>query len=191
MYAVYIRVSTTGQNIESQKSEISRWLSGDNKTGQTVRWYIDRATGNNLDRPEFTRLQADIFNGEIETIVVWRLDRLSRNLKDGVNVLCDWCNRGLRVVATSQLIDLSGTLGKMLAAVLLGVAEMEQEARRERQHAGIQAAKSRGVYIGRKKGTTKAKPQRAIELRNRGLSAPEIGKALAVSESTVYRYLKS
>jgi len=77
----------------------------------------------------------------------------------------------------------------MLAAVLLGVAEMEQENRRERQAAGIAAAKQRGVYFGRKPGTTKAKPVRAAELRRRGLNDSEIGSALSVSRRTVQRYL--
>ncbi len=77
----------------------------------------------------------------------------------------------------------------MLAAVLLGVAEMEQETRRERQAAGIAAAKDRGVYFGRAKGTTKAKPARAVELRKQKLTDNEIGKALGVSRRTVQRYL--
>ena len=77
----------------------------------------------------------------------------------------------------------------MLAAVLLGVAEMEQETRRERQAAGISAAKERGVYQGRKTGTTKANPERAAELRSQGLKVAEVAKALGVSLRTAKRYL--
>ena len=80
-------------------------------------------------------------------------------------------------------------MGKMLAAVLLGVAEMEQETRRERQAAGIAAAKDRGVYQGRQQGTTKANPSRAQQLKQRGLSLPEIAAALDVSTRTARRYL--
>ena len=187
--AVYVRVSTTGQNIDGQRREIERWLKGNVSDGEEVRWYIDKASGNNLARPEFERLQRDVFHGEIETIVCWKLDRLSRSLRDGINTLADWCDKGLRVVATSQMIDFNGSLGKMLAAVLLGVAEMEQEVRRERQTVGIAAAKARGVYIGRKKGTTKAKPKRARQLQDRGLTAEEIATAMGVSIRTVFRYL--
>lgn len=187
--AVYVRVSTTGQNIDGQRREIRRWLKGNVSDGEEVRWYIDKASGNNLDRPEFERLQRDVFHGEIKMIVCWKLDRLSRSMRDGINTLIDWCDKGLRVVATSQMIDFNGSLGKMLAAVLLGVAEMEQEVRRERQTVGIAAAKARGVYIGRKKGTTKAKPKRARQLRDRGLTAEEIATAIGVSIRTVFRYL--
>ena len=65
----------------------------------------------------------------------------------------------------------------------------EEEVRRERQRAGIDAAKDRGVYQGRKAGTTKAKPERARELAGRGLKHGEIATALGVSRRTVIRYL--
>ena len=192
MIGIYVRVSTIGQNAAGQKREIRRWLKGNGIDEKEVCWYVDKATGNNLDRPELERLQRDIFNGEIETVVVWKLDRLSRNLRDGINVLADWCDRGLRVVSITQQIDFNGALGKMLAAVLLGVAEMEQETRRERQAAGIAAAKERGnVYTGRIAGTTKAKPNRALELRNKGLNDSEIATAMGISRRTVQRYLNN
>jgi DNA invertase Pin-like site-specific DNA recombinase len=123
--------------------------------------------------------------------VVYKLDRLSRSLRDGINVLSDWCDRGLRVVSVTQQIDFNGTLGKMLAAVLLGIAEMEQETRRERQAAGIAVAKKQAKYRGRKPGTTKAKPKRALTLRDKGLNAEEIAKSLGVSRNTVFRYLRT
>jgi len=189
--AVYVRVSTTGQNIDGQRREIERWLKGNVGDGEEVRWYIDKASGNNLARPEFERLQRDIFHGEIKTVVCWKLDRLSRSLRDGINTLADWCDKGLRVVATSQMIDFNGSLGKMLAAVLLGIAEMEQEVRRERQAAGIAAAKAKGVYIGRQKGTTKSIPRRAQQLRDKGLTAEEIANSMKVSVRTVFRYLET
>ena len=92
-------------------------------------------------------------------------------------------------LSTSQQIDFNGSLGKILAAVLLGIAEMEQELRRERQAAGIKAAKARGVYIGRLPGTTKAKPQRARQLKSQGLTAAEIATSMGISNRTVFRYL--
>lgn len=187
--ACYIRVSTTGQNEAGQRREIERWLKG-NDIGE-ARWFVDKQTGDNLDRSGFQALQKAIFNGEIGTIVVWKLDRLSRSLRDGINTLCDWCDRGLRVVSTTQQIDFNGTLGKMLAAVLLGVAEMEQETRRERQRAGIEAAKMRGVYNGRTPGATKVNPQHARQLRTQGLQVAQIARALGVSPRTAARYLAS
>ncbi len=187
MIACYIRVSTVDQNESSQRAEIERWLSG-NGLSEVV-WFVDKEGGDTLDRPSFERMQKRIFGGEFRTVVIWKLDRLSRKLRDGINVLCDWCDRGLRVVSVTQQIDLSGTVGKMIAAVLLGVAEMEQETRRERQAAGIAVAKREGKYKGRKAGTFKGCPDRARELRAKGLSLAEIGSAMGVSRMSVSRYL--
>ena len=145
MIACYVRVSTAGQNVAGQKREIQRWLEGNDVPPENVRWFIDKASGDDLERSAFEELQRAIFNGQVKTVVVWKLDRLSRSIRDGVNVLADWCDR-LRVVSVTQQIDFNGAVGKMLAAVLLGVAEMEQETRRERQAAGIAAAKERGAY---------------------------------------------
>lgn len=189
MIGVYIRVSTYDQKPDSQQHEIERWLDGNNVPASSVRWFVDRATGDDLQRRGFEELQTSVFNGEIKTVVVWKLDRLSRCLRDGINVLTDWCDRELRVVSVTQQIDFNGAIGKMLAAVLLGVAEMEQEIRRERQAAGIAVAKRRGVYKGRQRGTTKAAPSRAIELKQRGLSVSEVASAMGVSTRTVRRYL--
>ena len=122
-------------------------------------------------------------------VVVWKLDRLSRRQRDGINLLADWCERGVRIVVVTQQIDLSGTVGRLVASVLFGLAEIEQEFRHERQAAGIAVAKRKGIYRGRKRGTTKAKPARARALRSRGLTTPEIANALKISPRTVFRYL--
>src|SRR5262245_46979632 len=106
-----------------------------------------------------------------------------------VNLLADWCARNVRVVAVTQQIDLSGPVGRMVASVLFGLAEIEWEYRRERQAAGIAVAKARGVYRGRRKGTTKAQPLRAHTLRHAGLTVPEIARALGIGERTAFRYL--
>jgi DNA invertase Pin-like site-specific DNA recombinase len=130
-----------------------------------------------------------VFNGEVKTVVVYKLDRISRRLKDGVNTLADWCEKGVRVVVVTQAIDLSGPVGRMIAAVLMGLSEVELEFRRERQAAGIEVAKRKGVYRGRKRGTTKSKPDRAAALKEKGLTVPEIATALGTSERTIFRYL--
>jgi DNA invertase Pin-like site-specific DNA recombinase len=188
--AVYIRVSTVGQNLSGQRAEIESWLAG-NAAGRDVQWFTDKATGNNLKRPGFQKLEQAIFNGEVDTVVIYKLDRLSRQLREGLNILCDWCDKGLRIVAVTQQIDFNGSVGKMMAAVLLGIAEMEQQTRKERQAAGIKAAKKAGKYEGRKAGTFKADVTRAVELKQNGHPVSEIANLLKVSRPTVYNYLKA
>lgn len=187
--ACYVRVSTRRQKHDSQRAEIQKWLDANGIDAQQVEWYADKETGKTLNRPEFDRLQKDIFHGHVKTVVLWKLDRMSRRLKDGVNILADWCDKGLKVVVVTQQLEFNGPVGRTLAAVMLGLAEIELEYRRERQAAGIAVAKKEGVYKGRKPGTTKSKPDRAKELRDKGLTAAEIATALSVSQRTVFRYL--
>jgi DNA invertase Pin-like site-specific DNA recombinase len=189
--ACYCRVSSARQKTDSQKPEIRRWLEGNGIDPATAEWFEDKETGRTLKRPAFDRLQKAVFAGRVKMVVVWKLDRISRRQRDGVNLLADWCERGVRVVAVTQQIDLSGAVGRMVASVLFGLAEIESEYRRERQAAGIAVAKERGVYRGRQRGTTKAAPRRARELRGRGLTVQEIATALGVSRRTALRYLAS
>ncbi len=189
MIACYCRVSSRRQRTDSQKAELTRWLTNHGIMPSTVQWFEDMETGTTLRRPAFERMQHAIFDGMVNTVVVWKLDRLSRRQHEGITLLADWCERGVRVVAVTQQIDLHGALGRMIASVLFGLAEIEMEYRQERQAAGIAVAKRRGVYRGRQKGTTKARPRRATVLRSRGFTVPEIAHALQISERTVFRYL--
>jgi len=185
--AVYVRVSTVGQNLEGQKASIQAWLDGQ---GLTAKWYEDKATGSNLDRPAFEQLQRDIFQGKVKTVVCYKLDRLSRNLADGIKTLTDWLDKGVRLVAVTQQLDFSGAAGKLIASVLFAVSEMETETRKERQAVGIAAAKTKGgVYTGRKAGSITVDVDRIKELR-KTLSISETARAMGCSERTVTKYAK-
>lgn len=186
---VYIRVSSPkGQKTDSQRAELEAWLK--RHRHRAVQWFEDHESATTMQREAFQRLQAAIFAGTITTVVVWKLDRLARSLQEGVNVLADWCQRGVRVIAVTQHIDLSGLAGNLLASLLFGIAEIELQHAKERQAAGIALAKQRGVYAGRRTGTTKAVPARARALRTQGLAVREIAQALGVKERTVYYYLR-
>lgn len=164
--ACYCRVSTRQQKTDSQKAENQRWLKGHGLNPKSVHWFEDHESGKTIQRAAFKQLQQAIFSGQVRTVVVWKLDRLSRRLKDGINVLADWCEQGVRIVSVTQQIDLTGPVGRMVASVMFGLAEIESEYRRERQAAGIRVARTKGIYHGRKSGTTKAIPKRALELRH-------------------------
>jgi len=170
--AVYIRVSSPkGQKTDSQRAELEAWLKRHRYKG--VRWFEDHESATTLQREAFQKLQAAIFAGKVDAVVVWKLDRLARSLKEGVNVLADWCQRGVRVIAITQQIDLSGPVGHLIASLLFCIA------------------RKRGVYVGRRPGTTKAAPARARALKKQGLTVLEIAQALGVKERTVYHYLRN
>jgi DNA invertase Pin-like site-specific DNA recombinase len=195
--AAYLRISSKGQRHDSQREVVTQWLTANGYDLDQVEWYVDTESGRKMSRPEFDRLNRDIFAGTVKNVVVFKVDRIARRLREGLDILCDWCDRGVRFVSVTQQIDVNGTVGRMVTAMLLGLAELEWEYRRERQAGGIKVKKraDRGkplaerTYQGRKPGTTKAKPKRAAELRAKGLSVDEIAMSLGVSRRTAWRYI--
>ena len=187
--AVYLRVSTDDQDHASQRAEALKWLERQGVSLDRVEWYVDTESGRASRRPAFDQLQADVAKGRRSTVLVFALDRLSRDLVDGMELVGRWCKLGVRVASVTQPIDISGPIGLMVSAILFGFAEMEWSVRRDRQRAGIDVAKAKGVYRGRKPGTTKAAPERARELKAKGYHIREIALSLGVNVRSVTRYL--
>lgn len=186
--AIYLRCSSATQTTASQRHEIDRYLASQVICGR-IQWYEDAAvTGTNLDRPALGRLHRDIIEGQVDTVIVWKLDRLSRSIADGVKLLSDWVDKGVRVVSVTQQIDLSGPMGRMVASLLLGIAEMEREHLRERQAAGIAQAKARGVKFGRPQSVDATAVRR---MKADGCSASGIARRLGISRQSVYNALRS
>ena len=188
---IYLRVSSSSQTVASQRREIERYLTA-HRIGD-VTWFIDNGTtGTTMNRPALRKLKASIFAGEIDTVIVYALDRLARNALEGLNLLADWLKRGVRMVVLTLQMDLSGDVGQMIASLLFHIAQMERSRLRDRQAAGIAAAKANGLrWGGRRPGVgCKANPDRVLELRARGLSNREVAKALGCSVRTVQRHAR-
>ncbi|MBV8315727.1 MAG: recombinase family protein, partial [Singulisphaera sp.] len=81
--AAYVRVSGRGQKTDSQREEIRRWLEGSGIARDQVEWYVDVESGRKMSRPEFDRLRRDIFAGGVKTVVVFKVDRIARRLREG------------------------------------------------------------------------------------------------------------
>jgi DNA invertase Pin-like site-specific DNA recombinase len=98
--AVYIRVSSHSLKSDSQQTDIRRWLSAHGHDPEDgVQWFEDRETGATLQRPDLIALKEAIFAGMVKTIVVWKLDRLARSMRVGINILTAWCESDVRVVS--------------------------------------------------------------------------------------------
>ena len=179
--ASYVRLSSE----KKDEAEIENWLQYRGIDRYQVEWIGDKEN----DRKGFDKLQQAIESGQVKCVVLWKLDRLSRRLRDTVNILADWAKRGLKLVVVSQLLEIDGSEGRRIATLLRGLTEAEQEFRKEQQQAGIAVARNKGTYKGRKQGTTKANLEKARELKESGLSSAAIADELGISKRTAFRYL--
>jgi DNA invertase Pin-like site-specific DNA recombinase len=150
MNAVYLRVSSNGQDTRSQEPDLQTWAKAQ---GDTI-WYKDRFTGTTMQRPGLERLLADVRCGKVSKVCVWRLDRLGRTAKGLLTLLDEFQTLGVGFVSLREGFDLATPAGRLMAGVLASVAAYETEVRKERQLAGIANAKEQGKkWGGRKPGT--------------------------------------
>ena len=184
---VYLRVSTLDQEkgLRSQEKALKEYC--DNQGFSKVIWYRDKLSGKNTNRPAYKKMQKDIFSGKVDTVVCWKLDRLSRSLQDGINILCDWLQRKVRVVSVTQQLDFSGVTGQLVGSVLFAVAAMERENLRENTKRGLAAAKAKGVRLGKR---PKLFAKDIVPLLDEGLSVKQVAERLGKSRQAIYNTLK-
>jgi DNA invertase Pin-like site-specific DNA recombinase len=190
--AAYIRVSTAEQKDDLQERAINEWARAKNVE---LTFYRDAFTGTTMDRPGWRKLHADIKAGKIGTLLVWKLDRVGRTAAGLIQLFDELNALGVKFISLTESLDLSTHMGKLVATVLSGVAEYETEVRRERQTAGIAAAKAAGrKWGGSKPGWSKVKPPQADAIRklhSAGTSKMEIARIVGLSYPTVLKVVGS
>src|ERR1035441_8764792 len=189
--AVYIRVSSKRQDTASQEPDVKRYLAANGLEGATV--YRDKFTGRTMERPGFSKLLAAIRAGEVKNVIVWRLDRLGRTASGLAALFAELNARKVNLVSLRDGLDLSTPAGRLMGHVLASVAEYETEVRAERVLAGLEAARERGVRLGRPAGVhtaVKVTPEQAAQVRRlsvEGKGATAISRGVGLSRPTVYR----
>jgi DNA invertase Pin-like site-specific DNA recombinase len=189
--AIYLRVSSKSQDLRSQEGDLKRWAD---VNVPDAKWYRDRATGTKMERPAMDRLLADVEAGKINRILVWRLDRLGRTAAGLTKLFADLQARKVGLLSLRDSLDLSTASGRLMAHVLASVAAYETEVRRERQTAGIEAAKAAGVrWGGSEKGrlltVTKEQVATVKRLHKQEEKIAVIARSVGLSRPTVYRLL--
>ena len=153
--------------------------------------YEDRASGRRDGRPGLEACLKALRSGD--TLVVWKLDRLGRDLAHLVGLASGLVNRGVGLrVLTGQgaAIDTGTANGRLVFGVFAALAEFERELIRERTRAGLAAARARGRKGGRKFALTKAQVRLAMAaMKNRDTSVTELAAELRVKPVTLYRYV--
>lgn len=153
--------------------------------------YSDTASGKKDDRPGLENCIRALRQGD--TLVVWKLDRLGRNLRHLVNTVSDLTDRGIGLrVLTGQgaAIDTTTAAGKLVFGIFAALAEFERELISERTRAGLAAARARGRTGGRKPKMTPAKLRlAAAAMGKRGTIVGDLCKELGVTRATLYRHV--
>lgn len=174
----YARVSTTDQDTEIQVRQLE--AAGCEKV------YQEQISGSTMLRPQLQAVLEYIREGD--TLVVTRIDRLARSLRDLQNMVHSLRERGIHLQATEQPIDTSHAAGKAFLDMLGVFAEFEYNLRAERQAEGIAKAKEAGKYKGRPAKIHALRPE--IEARiEQGVPKAKIAKELGISRGSLYRAL--
>ena len=176
----YIRVSSLEQNTSRQLEGI--------KVDKT---FTDKASAKDINRPALQGLLDFVREGDI--VIVHSMDRLARNLDDLRSIVKKLTKKNVKVQFIKENLTFSGednAMSQLLLSVMGAFAEFERALLKERQKEGIELAKKRGVYKGRKKSLT---TEQIILLQNAltaGVAKARIARNLGVSRETVYRYLR-
>ena len=173
----YARVSTTDQDLSLQQETLR--AAG----CEVIR--AEKISGSSREgRKELETLLQFLRKGD--QLVVTRVDRLARSIRDLQNVVHELDQLGVTLRATEQPIDTATAAGKCFLDMLGVFAEFETNLRKERQMEGIAKAKERGAYKGRKQTIDRAK---IMSLRQDGLGPSAIAKEMGVGRASVYRIL--
>lgn len=188
---VYLRVSTRDkQSTRMQKSAIlNQWVKPNHVRQQDIKWYSEKQSGRSAaNRPVLQSLLRAIDQNKIDTLVVYKLDRLARNTRDGLQILASMGSKGIRTVSVSENIDFSNATGILIASVLLSVAQFSREQIVERIRDGMQAAREAGTHIGRPRDERRLRRIRKM-FDDDGMKATEIAAKLKCTRSNVYASL--
>ena len=175
----YARVSTQDQDLRLQHEAL--------RQANCDKIYEDKVSGATASR-DGLKLALDTLR-ENDILVVWKLDRLGRTVRDLVNIVCDLEQRGVHFKSLTDQIDTSTTAGRFFFHVMASLAQMERELTVERTRAGLEAARRQGRTGGRKRKMTDSKISAAKRLLQAGTPPREVAKDLGVSVPTFYRWL--
>ena len=180
---VYARVSTRGQNPENQLLALRRYAQA--RGLEIVETYVDVGqSGGKASRPELDRLMMDARRRKFNIVLVARLDRLARSLKQLVMTLDELRELGISFVSLQEAFDTSTSTGILLFQVVGAIAEFERSLIRERIALGLERARAQGKIIGRPLGA-RVDPEQIHSLRTQGLSLRAIARQVGISHPTV------
>lgn len=181
----YARVSTIDQNLDAQKQELRKY--------GCTKIFLEKASGKNLERPELNKLLDSLRENDV--VVVYKLDRLGRSLKDLIELVNYLGIRKVDFVSLSDGINTGSAVGQLMFHLVGAFAEFERNLISERTKLGLAGARARGRKGGKPKGLSTDAQKKAVRAKQlydeRKLSIDEICKVLEIaSKTTLYKYIR-
>src|SRR4051812_49347375 len=186
---IYARISTDEQRHDSQVQEVRAYCQ--RRGWEAVTEIVDIASGSKRQRSGLEELMALVRRGKVDVVVSYKLDRLGRSLAHLVQIISEFQRHGVALVVPSQGIDTTDNnpAGRLQLHVLSAVAEFEREIIRERVNAGIAAARSKGVKLGRP-STLQRYEKEVARLMGEGLGVCAIARRLGLPLSSTHKIVE-
>ncbi len=178
--ASYVRVSTQDQSCDLQKAELTAFAA--QRGFELFRTFEDKATGTNGNRAQLKELLTSARAGEFKVLLVWKMDRLFRSLKDLILTLQELQELGISFISLKDNIDLTTSTGRLMMQIVGAFAEFEASVIKERVRAGLRNAKAKGKQLGRPR---QRDDEKIHALRAQGLTIRAIAKTLGISKGAV------
>ena len=175
----YARVSTDEQSLDLQLDAL--------KKAGCRRVFTDKASAVKKERPGLADAMSHLRSGDV--LVIWKLDRLGRTVKGLVELVAELQERGVQFRSLTDGIDTTTPAGRFFFHVMASLAQMERELMAERTRAGLDAARRRGRFGGRKRRMTPGKVESARKLLKGGMPPRDVARSLGVSIPTLYRWV--
>ncbi|WP_075323810.1 recombinase family protein [Acidithiobacillus albertensis] len=175
----YARVSTQDQHLDLQREALIK--AGCEKIME------DQISGARAERPGLTQALGELRTGD--TLVVWKLDRLGRSVRNLIDLVSSLQARDVQFKSLTDAIDTGTPSGRFFFHVMASLAEMERDLTIERTRAGLAAARKFGRMPGRKRLMTESKVASARKLLDNGTPRREVAEHLGVSLPTLYRWV--
>lgn len=179
----YARVSTSEQDYALQVEQLKEY--------GCTKIFNEKASGKDTGRPEFQKALEYLRSGD--KLVIYKIDRLARSIRDLHNIVHELEEKGIGVVFVKEQIDFSTPGGKLMFTMLGAIAEFERDLINERTKEGRERAKAQGKHLGRKGQDTK-EIKKALKMfaerKTNGMSVNDIAKATGVPRSTIYAKAK-
>ena len=175
----YARVSTQDQNLDLQVDALTK--------ADCEKIFDDKISGSRSERPGLAKALEMLRDGD--TLVVWKLDRLGRSVKNLVDLVGELQKQGIQFKSLTDAIDTSTPSGRFFFHVMASLAEMERELTVERTRAGLEIARQLGRKGGRSRKMTDSKIESAKKLLANGMPPRDVAKNLGVSVPTLYRWI--